>query len=42
MRVFQQVVEEGGFAAAARKLDLARPPWSPGWSATSKSTWACG
>ncbi len=23
MRVFQQVVEEGGFAAAARKLDLA-------------------
>src|SRR6478609_9239565 len=23
MRVFQQVVDEGGFAAAARKLDLA-------------------
>ena len=23
MRVFQEVVDEGGFAAAARKLDLA-------------------
>ena len=39
MKIFERVVEEGGFAAAARAMDMS-PPWSPAWWPSWSSTWA--
>ena len=37
MKIFERVVEEGGFAAA-RAMDMS-PPWSPAWWPSWSSTW---